>query len=395
MQEICEASFGYEDRRLITRALWKRITTSQSKEWPHIYKSLAVFEYLLLHGPESIADEVREQLYNLKTLHDFHFVDEKGVDKGLAIREKSRRLVEWTTDANVLKEERAKTAALQSKYVGISNVSGFTERTSNPPRPSYSNASSTTRSSGNQGRFNDVDALQADEEYVSQQKQILESFQTRRSSNDSNPRTPTNLPAKEAAPAAKPVPKATPKPKPKAPAPAAPVAPVVAAAKPAPSNFDPFGAATPKPKPSTDLNDFFDVAPSPNVDFDPFAAPPPPPPAPAPAPVFSAPPPSDDLFGAPDAAFGAPNDLFSNANPFFGDSSPSAEQPQGSSEKKSTFQDATFDSLCSLDNLSGKPQAQAEPEKRGAPQSLKSLKAQQQQKAMSSAPVGDTYNPFL
>eukprot|EP00667_Euglena_gracilis_P025285 EG_transcript_29592 len=171
MQEICEASYGYEDRRLITKALWKRITTSQSKEWPHIYKSLAVFEYLLLHGPEGIADEVREQLYNLKTLHDFHFVDEKGVDKGLAIREKSRRLVEWATDVNILKEERAKAAALQSKYVGISAVGGYSERTTNP-RPSYGNTSSSTaRPSFNPGRSNDVDALQANEEYVNQQKQ--------------------------------------------------------------------------------------------------------------------------------------------------------------------------------------------------------------------------------
>ena len=37
-----------------------------------MYKALAIFEHLLLHGPFSIQDEIKEQLYNLRTLHDFH-----------------------------------------------------------------------------------------------------------------------------------------------------------------------------------------------------------------------------------------------------------------------------------------------------------------------------------
>lgn len=45
MEEICKASFNYEDRRLIMRALWKRLSTATAKEWPHIHKSLTVMEF--------------------------------------------------------------------------------------------------------------------------------------------------------------------------------------------------------------------------------------------------------------------------------------------------------------------------------------------------------------
>eukprot|EP00669_Euglena_mutabilis_P008233 TRINITY_DN3336_c0_g1_i1.p2 TRINITY_DN3336_c0_g1~~TRINITY_DN3336_c0_g1_i1.p2 ORF type:complete len:433 (+),score=46.41 TRINITY_DN3336_c0_g1_i1:160-1299(+) len=130
MQEICDACNHYEDRRLVMRALWKRVTTSNSKEWPHVYKALAILEYLLLHGPESLEDEIRDQMGTLKALHDFQALDEKGQDKGVAIREKSKKLVGWLAQDRALIEERNKTAALQSKFVGFSSVGGSTAASS-------------------------------------------------------------------------------------------------------------------------------------------------------------------------------------------------------------------------------------------------------------------------
>lgn len=53
------------------RALWKRLTTSSTKDWTHMHKALTVMEFLLLNGPENIVDEMQQNLYNLKTLHDF------------------------------------------------------------------------------------------------------------------------------------------------------------------------------------------------------------------------------------------------------------------------------------------------------------------------------------
>eukprot|EP00667_Euglena_gracilis_P017934 EG_transcript_18954 len=281
MQEICDACHGYEDRRLIMRALWKRITTSNTKEWPHVYKSLAIFEYFLLHGPESIADEIREQLYNLKTLHEFQATDEKGQDKGFAIREKSKKLVTWLTDNSILAEERAKSAALQAKFVGISCVGGASAPTTSSSYSNSSRGGGTTHTSSFSSSVSaptratpkpsatttDVEALQADDDYVQQQASILQSIEDARQQNSPQhkaaavgldlfsgtsfdtaahsapaPAAATPAKPKATAAAAKPaVPKAAaPKPSPK---------PAPAPAPPSEDLFDPFGDLTPKPKP--------------------------------------------------------------------------------------------------------------------------------------------------
>lgn len=404
MQEICDACNHYEDRRLVMRALWKRVTTSNSKEWPHVYKALAILEYLLLHGPESLEDEIRDQMGTLKALHDFQALDEKGQDKGVAIREKSKKLVGWLAQDRALIEERNKTAALQSKFVGFSSVGGSTAASSagmgsaspppaprrpsfgepSPPAPSRHSPASPPRArvtsieSGSFGGGDDTDTLE-ERPPLDIDAPSEDLFGANAPFDDAPPPAPM---------AAQPKPKAAPKAPAPRPAPRPPAADV----------FDPFGAAPAPaaPKPAAGLDDFF-AAPA-AAPFDPFAAPLPTPAAPAPL-KAPAPAPSDDLFAPPPPAS---SDLFGSADPF-GEPNPfgAASSPTGGAEKKTVFQDATFDQLCSLDHLGGSPAAGAaagwpgEAAPKGAPQSLKAMRAQQAASGPPAASSTDSYNPFL
>lgn len=67
----------------------------------------------------------RDQSALLPVPYRPQFVDEKGVDKGLAIREKSKRLVEWASDPSPPRDS-AETRPFISRGLGSARVSSPT-----------------------------------------------------------------------------------------------------------------------------------------------------------------------------------------------------------------------------------------------------------------------------
>eukprot|EP01002_Notosolenus_urceolatus_P000527 NODE_1128_length_1564_cov_12.046205_g931_i0.p1 GENE.NODE_1128_length_1564_cov_12.046205_g931_i0~~NODE_1128_length_1564_cov_12.046205_g931_i0.p1 ORF type:complete len:481 (+),score=65.40 NODE_1128_length_1564_cov_12.046205_g931_i0:73-1515(+) len=134
MQEICNASFNYEDKRLIMRALFKRLTLSDPKDWRHILKALTVIEFLLINGPDSIVTDVNSALFPIKALHEFKHEDEKGRDQGAPISLKSRRIVELVSNSSELAEARSRSAGNKSRIQGLSahHTAGFSETNETP-----------------------------------------------------------------------------------------------------------------------------------------------------------------------------------------------------------------------------------------------------------------------
>eukprot|EP01001_Neometanema_parovale_P005619 NODE_2038_length_1531_cov_79.656250_g1940_i0.p1 GENE.NODE_2038_length_1531_cov_79.656250_g1940_i0~~NODE_2038_length_1531_cov_79.656250_g1940_i0.p1 ORF type:complete len:415 (-),score=93.74 NODE_2038_length_1531_cov_79.656250_g1940_i0:286-1476(-) len=393
-----------------------------------------------------MADEIKEQLYNLRTLHDFQAVDEKGVDRGVSIREKSKKLVEWVTNTSILVEERKKSESIRSKFVGIGSdgSGGQTYKSQTSPTQPYTSSSHTTSSSTQQARrsispdsdhargstppAHDVDDMAADPEVVRQQKELLAQFEKDKDPNKAlrSLTPPTELAAPPAASPAK-----------------------------EEDLFDPFGDMAPAkpvaPKPANnDIGDFFAPAPASapqaaapkaaepdlfaNATEDMFAAPAAHSSFNAPSNAFSQPadddlfaspapasraqPVEEDLFASPAPAFApAPtqshdDDLFgpSGGDPFASHQSPqpakSAPAP-AHQEAHSMFDDPTF-ALCSgIDSLGkkAKPAAQASPSHAAPTKSLKAMKQAQQgspNQMFSSPPPqqqqfqssGNDFNPF-
>jgi len=120
-QEIAEATYNYEDFKLIMGQLWKRMADT-GKNWRHVYKGLQLLEYLIAHGSERVIDDAKDQIYTIRTLKNFQYVDEKGKDHGQLVREASKKMVAFLQDEKAIQEERQKGKAMKDKFEGFSRT---------------------------------------------------------------------------------------------------------------------------------------------------------------------------------------------------------------------------------------------------------------------------------
>ncbi|CAN1282881.1 Epn2 [Linum perenne] len=89
--------------------------------------SLILLERLLTHGPESVAREFQEDTDAIRDIQSFQHIDEKGFNWGLAVRNKSERILKLLENESLLKEERERSRKLTR---GIRGFGSFSERTS-------------------------------------------------------------------------------------------------------------------------------------------------------------------------------------------------------------------------------------------------------------------------
>ena len=54
----------------------------KGKNWRHVLKSLKVLDYCLHEGSELVVTWARKNIYIIKTLREFQYVDEEGRDVG-------------------------------------------------------------------------------------------------------------------------------------------------------------------------------------------------------------------------------------------------------------------------------------------------------------------------
>ncbi|KAF3828266.1 hypothetical protein GH733_004963, partial [Mirounga leonina] len=101
------------------------------------HPSLLLLAYLIRNGSERVVTSAREHIYDLRSLENYHFVDEHGKDQGINIRQKVKELVEFAQDDDRLREERKKAKKNKDKYVGVSSdsVGGFRYSERYDPEP--------------------------------------------------------------------------------------------------------------------------------------------------------------------------------------------------------------------------------------------------------------------
>lgn len=54
----------------------------KGKNWRHVLKSLKVLDYCLHEGSELVVTWARKNIYVIKTLREFQYIDEEGRDVG-------------------------------------------------------------------------------------------------------------------------------------------------------------------------------------------------------------------------------------------------------------------------------------------------------------------------
>jgi len=124
MQEIAQGTFNFQHFNEIMPSIYNRFMEKEARQWRQIYKALQLLEYLVKHGSERVVDDSRAHLATIKMLRNFHYIDEKGKDQGINIRNRSRELAELLQDVEKIRTERRKAKANRNKYTGTGNDTG-------------------------------------------------------------------------------------------------------------------------------------------------------------------------------------------------------------------------------------------------------------------------------
>ncbi|KAJ5082875.1 hypothetical protein N7532_011918 [Penicillium argentinense] len=131
MSEIAAMTFGspnefYEIMDMIDKRL-----NDKGKNWRHVLKSLKVLDYCLHEGSELVVTWARKNVYIIKTLREFQYVDEEGRDVGQNVRVAAKELTALVLDEDRLRSERSDRKLWKTRVNGLDDSSGFG---SEPPR---------------------------------------------------------------------------------------------------------------------------------------------------------------------------------------------------------------------------------------------------------------------
>ncbi|KAK0487109.1 hypothetical protein IW261DRAFT_1445927 [Armillaria novae-zelandiae] len=121
MQDIANRTFNYPDFNEIMPSIYSKYMEKEARQWRQIYKALQLLEYLIKHGSERVVDDARAHISTIKMLRNFHYIDDKGKDEGINVRNRSKEIVELLSDVEKIRAERRKAKANKHKYTGTGN----------------------------------------------------------------------------------------------------------------------------------------------------------------------------------------------------------------------------------------------------------------------------------
>ncbi|KAM2021185.1 hypothetical protein ACFX16_043236 [Malus domestica] len=139
LAEIAQATKKFSECQMVMSVLWTRLSET-GKDWRHVYKALAVIEYLVSHGSERAVDDIIEHTFQISSLSSFEYVEPSGKDNGINVRKKAENIVALLNNKDKIQEVRNKAAANRDKYFGLSST-GITYKSGSATSSSYSNSS--------------------------------------------------------------------------------------------------------------------------------------------------------------------------------------------------------------------------------------------------------------
>ncbi|KAJ7143282.1 epsin domain-containing protein [Mycena crocata] len=116
MNEIAQMTYNQGDFVEIMEMLDKRLN-DKGKNWRHVFKSLTLLDYLLHQGSENVIIYFKDNLYVIKTLKEFQYVDEDGKDQGGNVRAKAKDITSLLQDEARLRTERRARASMRERMV--------------------------------------------------------------------------------------------------------------------------------------------------------------------------------------------------------------------------------------------------------------------------------------
>ncbi|KAI0464093.1 hypothetical protein LJB42_001694 [Komagataella kurtzmanii] len=122
MNEIAQGTYNYRERSEIANIIFRRFTEKGANEWRQIYKALQLMEYLIKHGSERFVDDARGNISLVTMLRNFQYIDSRGVDRGVNVRNRAKNLAKLLKDESAIRTERKKARESAKKFGAVTNV---------------------------------------------------------------------------------------------------------------------------------------------------------------------------------------------------------------------------------------------------------------------------------
>ncbi|KIO25109.1 hypothetical protein M407DRAFT_15295 [Tulasnella calospora MUT 4182] len=151
MNELAELTYNQQDFVEIMEILDKRLN-DKGKNWRHAFKSLIVLDYLLHAGSENVVLYFKDNIYVVKTLKEFQYIDEDGKDQGANVRQKAKDITNLLMDESRLREQRRSRAHMRDRMLGEGPVGTGDDFENKNVRRSNENTQTRTQKRRNKER---------------------------------------------------------------------------------------------------------------------------------------------------------------------------------------------------------------------------------------------------
>mmetsp|Transcript_953 Transcript_953/g.2425 ORF Transcript_953/g.2425 Transcript_953/m.2425 type:complete len:552 (+) Transcript_953:110-1765(+) len=114
LYELSTDASNYHDRQKILSTVTEKLQSAPDK-WRRILKTLTLLEFMIKNGPEQMITELQSMMSMVRRLTGFEF-SEEGRERGGAVREKAKALIEIMGDNTRLRQERDQAKEHRSKF---------------------------------------------------------------------------------------------------------------------------------------------------------------------------------------------------------------------------------------------------------------------------------------
>ncbi|KAJ1892264.1 hypothetical protein LPJ71_007471, partial [Coemansia sp. S17] len=106
MSEIAQATYNQGDFLGVMEIIDKRLN-DKGKNWRHVFKALTVLDFCLHVGSKTVVEYAIDNIYIVKTLREFQYIDDSGRDQGANVRQKAKEVTMLLLDRSRLEKERS------------------------------------------------------------------------------------------------------------------------------------------------------------------------------------------------------------------------------------------------------------------------------------------------
>ncbi|PHH91052.1 hypothetical protein CDD83_1843 [Cordyceps sp. RAO-2017] len=119
MSEIAQMTFNTSTEFSDIMDMIDKRLNDKGKNWRHVLKALKVLDYCLHEGSELVVTWARQNIYIIKTLREFQYIDEEGRDVGQNVRVAAKELTSLILDEERLRAERSDRRSWKSRVTGL------------------------------------------------------------------------------------------------------------------------------------------------------------------------------------------------------------------------------------------------------------------------------------